>query len=167
LQYYNRVIYGGMFHGMMRKEMARQIAARNAFANDFHFVSHLSYLGKIMNFDYPGYHKHLGGFSADVRTCAGKLGASGFSSRYPHIKVSLDAYTEVMQQSLVYRNMAFYQRFPFALLCCASSFLGHYGRVFPMTIAGKIKRFALQVMGMPDSGSIFKRRSLSIRNSKE
>jgi glycosyltransferase involved in cell wall biosynthesis len=164
LQYYNRVIYGGMFHGLMRKETAERISSRNTFANDFHFVTSLAYLGKIMNFDYPGYHKHLGGFSENVKTCAAKLGASAFLSRHPHIKVSLDAYSEIMEQDSVYQKLAFYQRLPFAVMCSVSSFLGYYGRVFPMTIAGKIKRFVLGAIGIPDSGSIFKRRSMSIHN---
>lgn len=161
LQYYNRSIYGGMFHGMMRRKAARKIPSRNVFGTDVHFVAALCYLGKIKNLDFPGYNKSLGGYSSDIKNYTRTLNESGLAATLPHFKLSIDAFAEIMYRSSVFKHIPFYKRLPLAILCLLGSFFGYYGRIVPRTIGGKIKRFILSTLHIHDNGSWFKRRSIA------
>src|SRR5690606_27513163 len=51
-RYYFKVIYGGIIHGMMRREMPKAVRLRKIIGNDYHFIACLAYLGKIKNFEF-------------------------------------------------------------------------------------------------------------------
>lgn len=138
--FYFKVVYGGMFHGMMRRETGTAIPCRNVFGNDYHFVASLAFVGKVKNFDFTGYNKWLGGTSRDNRKYAKVYGESWFAGYFPHLKMSYDAFAEVMYRSPVFRRMVLPERVLTALggaagiLCC-------YGfTILPFTIGGIIKR---------------------------
>lgn len=166
IQYYFSVIYGGMFHGLMRMDMAAVVPTRKVFANDFHFVASLAYVGKIKNFEYTGYHKYLGGFSQDIKKSATALGESDLASEFPYVKLSIDAFAEILFRSPVYYRLPALARFPLAVLCFLSAFFGYYGKIYPLTVAGKLKRFAFRILGIRDKGSLFKRRSQRVLLNK-
>lgn len=140
LRYYSRAIYGGMFHGLMRRDMATTIPPRFVFGNDIHFVASLAFLGKIRNEAFPGYNKTSGGFSKDIRQCALALGESKLASRFIRVKIATDAFREVMA-STVYSRLPALKKIPLAFIAFCSAFAGYYGRVYPFMIGGKIKRF--------------------------
>lgn len=165
IQYYNKVVYGGMFHGIMRRDVAASVPACNAFGNDFHFVASLAYVGKIRNFDYPGYYKSLGGCSKNVHQCARAMGESALASRFPHFKIAVDAFAEVLYRSPVF-SMPVPARFVVAVLCFVASFTAYYGRILPLTIGGVIKRRVFSLFNIKVSGSYFKQASFADRKMK-
>jgi len=140
LGYYSKVVYGGMIHGMMRRELTKHVSLRQAIGNDYHFIANLAYLGEIKHFDFVGYHKNFGGTSKNFKQHAKQIGDSAFAGKFPHIKMAYDAFAEVMYRSSVYSEM----RQPAKLMLAASSFSGvllrYYGGIFPFVVGGKIKR---------------------------
>jgi glycosyltransferase involved in cell wall biosynthesis len=139
--YYFKVIYGGMVHGMMRRELTERVKMRKIIGNDYHFVANLAYLGKIKNFDFVGYNKNFGGTSKSFKQYAQAMGDSKFAGNFPHIKMACDAFEEVMYKSSVYSSMPALSKLTLAISSFSGVFLCYYGRIFPFAVAGKIKRF--------------------------
>ena len=139
--YYFKVIYGGMVHGMMRRELTEIVKMRKIIGNDYHFVANLAYLGKIKNLDFIGYNKNFGGTSRSFKQYAQAMGDSKFAGNFPHIKMALDAFDEVMFKSPVYSSMPAFSKLTLAISSFSGDFLCYYGRIFPFAVAGKIKRF--------------------------
>ncbi|HTH56735.1 MAG TPA: glycosyltransferase family 2 protein [Cyclobacteriaceae bacterium] len=140
LGFYSKVVYGGMIHGMMRRELTKHISLRQAIGNDYHFIANLAYLGEIKHFDFVGYNKNFGGTSKDFRQYAKQIGDSNFAGKFPHLKMAHDAFAEVMYRSPIYSEMPP----PAKLALAAASFSGvilrYYGGIFPFVVGGKIKR---------------------------
>jgi len=143
-RYYFKVIYGGIIHGMMRREMTKDVRLRKIIGNDYHFIACLAYLGKIKNFEFVGYHKNFGGTSKSFKEYAKAIGDSPFAGKFPHVKMAGDAFKEVMFRSRVFDEMSYISK----LVLAISSFLGvffcYYGRIFPFSVGGKIKRTLLR-----------------------
>src|SRR5688572_7138735 len=140
-KYYFKVIFGGMIHGMMRRELGQQVSLRKVIGNDYHFIANLAYLGKIKNLDFVGYHKSFGGTSKTFKQYAKAMGDSEFAGNFPHIKMATDAFKEVMYKSDVYSQMSKLSKLTLAISSFSGVFLCYYGRIFPFAIAGKVKRF--------------------------
>lgn len=138
--FYFKVVYGGMFHGMMRREIGEAIPCRNVYGNDYHFVASLAFAGKVKNLDFTGYNKWLGGTSRDNRKYVKVYGESWFTAYFPHVKMAYDAFAEVMYRSPVFRRVVLPERV-FTALGGASGILCNYGfTILPFTIGGIIKR---------------------------
>lgn len=139
--YYSKVVYGGMIHGLMRRELTKGITLRHVIGNDYHFIANLAYLGEIKHFEFVGYHKNFGGTSKDFKQYARQMGDSEFAGNFPHLKMALDAFAEVMYRSKVYSKMPFHSRVTLAISAFSSVMMRYYGRIFPFMIGGRIKRF--------------------------
>jgi glycosyltransferase involved in cell wall biosynthesis len=141
LAYYSKVVYGGMIHGLMRRDLTKNVSLRTIIGNDYHFIANLAYLGEIKHFEFIGYHKNFGGTSKNFRQYAQRIGDSDFAGKFPHLKMACDAFAEVMYRSQVYSAMPLPAKFTLAV----SSFLGvilrYYGGIFPFVIGGRVKRF--------------------------
>jgi len=128
-EFYSKVIYGGLLHGMMRTELTRDVAIRHVVGNDYHFVANLAYLGKIKNLDFVGYHKNFGGISKNFKQYAKHMREHWLVGYFPHIKIASDAYAEVMHRSPVFSGMSPQSKLALAI----SSFFGvlfcYYGRI--------------------------------------
>ena len=140
LGYYSKVVYGGMIHGMMRRELTKGINLRQVIGNDYHFIANLAYRGEIKHFDFVGYHKNFGGTSKDFKQYAKQIGDSDFAGNFPHIKMACDAFAEVMYRSQVYNAMPLHSKFTLAASSFSGVVLRYYGRIFPFVVGGKIKR---------------------------
>lgn len=140
ISYYARVIYGGMFHGLMLRAITARIPCRNVFGVDYHFVANLAYSGKVKNFDWLGYHKWFGGTSRDNRKYAKAIGESKFAGEFPHLKMASDAFAEVLYYSPVYREMKIISRFLTALGSGLAILYCYYITIFPFKVGGMIKR---------------------------
>jgi len=138
--FYSRVIYGGMFHGLMRRSVAAEIPCRNVFGNDYHFVSTLAFMGKIKNFSWIGYNKWFGGTSRDSRAYAEAIGESNFTGNYPHLKMAYDAFMEVYSRSPSYRVLKAFPKMLTATGCSLGILYCYYITIFPFKIGGIIKR---------------------------
>jgi glycosyltransferase involved in cell wall biosynthesis len=138
--FYAKVIYGGMIHGMMRRDLANNVYLRRVIGNDYHFIANLAYLGKVKNFEFIGYHKNFGGTSQSFKQYAKAMGDSAFAGNYPHIKMALDAYKEVWRDSTVFSAMPMYERFTLACASFSAVLLCYCVKIFPYAIGGKIKR---------------------------
>jgi len=139
--YYSKVVYGGMIHGLMRRELTKSISLRQAIGNDYHFIANLAYLGEIKHFDFIGYHKSFGGTSKSFRHYARQIGDSTFAGNFPHLKMACDAFKEVMFRSKVYSEMPFHSKLGLATSSFSSILFRYYGGIFPFVIGGKIRRF--------------------------
>ena len=141
VKYYFKVIFGGMIHGLMRRELTTQVSLRKVIGNDYHFMANLAYLGKIKNFDFVGYHKSFGGTSKAFKQYAKAMGDSDFAGNFPHLKIACDAFREVMYRSPVFSGMTGPSKLMLAIASFSGVFLCYYGRIFPFSVAGKVKRF--------------------------
>jgi glycosyltransferase involved in cell wall biosynthesis len=140
LGYYSKVVYGGMIHGLMRRELTKEITLRKVIGNDFHFIANLAYLGEIKHFQFVGYHKNLGGTSKNFKEYALHMGDSHFAAYFPHLKMACDAFNEIMYRSSVYAEMPLPSKFTLALSSFSGMIVRYYGTIFPFMIGGKIKR---------------------------
>lgn len=141
--FYYKVVYGGIFAGLMRSDFAKQVPIRTVIGNDWHFLAGLAFLGKIKNLQFTGYHKRIGGTSVNFKQYAKSLGESDFAANYPHLKMAKDAYLEIIERTKIYSVLSR----PAKLILAISSFVSiiacYYGKIFPFIIGGKIKRMIL------------------------
>jgi glycosyltransferase involved in cell wall biosynthesis len=142
--FYFKVIWGGMIHGMMRRELAKNVSLRKVIGNDYHFVANLVYLGKVKNFDFVGYNKSFGGTSKTFKQYAKAMGESEFAGNFPHKKMAGDAFREVMSNSTVFGRLSSLPKLTLAILSFQAVFLCYYLKIFPFKIGGIIKRFILK-----------------------
>lgn len=140
LQYYYRVMYGAVFHGLMHRSAAEKIPLLNSIGNDFHFVASLAYEGKIKQFNYVGYHKQLNGASRTSVSYAKAIGASWFSAYFPRVSIASDAFYEILFNSPVFKKRNVPAKFMLATCCFAGVLISYYGIKFPSIIAGRFKR---------------------------
>ena len=144
LGYYSKVVYGGMIHGMMRRELTTEICLRKVIGNDFHFIANLAYLGEIKHLAFVGYHKNLGGDSKNFKEYVIHMGDSQFAASFPHLKMACDAFAEIMYRSTVYADMSLPSKFTLAVSSFFSMLVRFYGTIFPFMIAGRIKRMIIK-----------------------
>jgi glycosyltransferase involved in cell wall biosynthesis len=104
VDYYLWVLWGGMFHGFMRTEIAQKVPTRKVYGNDWHYVANIAYLGKIKTLDFVGYNKYLGGSSGDWARYARQLKEPFWVGRFPVVKIAIDAYLE-LYRSPTFDNM--------------------------------------------------------------
>jgi glycosyltransferase involved in cell wall biosynthesis len=110
VEYYLWVQWGGLFHGLMRCDLAQKVPTRKVYGNDWHFVATMAYLGKIKTFDYIGYNKHLGGSSGHWARYAKSLGEPFWVGKFPMVKISIDAFRE-LYRSPVFNDMPALKKF--------------------------------------------------------
>lgn len=140
IDFYSKVIFCGLMHGMMRTDLAMRIPLHNIIGNDYHFVANLAYLGKIKNFDFVGYHKHLGGTSKSFKQYAKSMGESKLAGTFPHIKMAKDAFYEAMNRSPVYASRSFLNKLYLGVGSSAAILFCHYGRIL---IGARIRNFII------------------------
>ncbi|HLT71787.1 MAG TPA: glycosyltransferase family 2 protein [Cyclobacteriaceae bacterium] len=115
VEYYLWVRWGGLFHGLMRCDLAQKVPTRKVYGNDWHFVATMAYLGKIKTFDYIGYNKHLGGSSGHWARYAKSLGEPFWVGKFPMVKIALDAFRE-LYRSPVFDDMPGLKKFSTGVL---------------------------------------------------
>lgn len=143
INYYAKVVYGGMIHGLMRRELTQRISLRRTIGNDYHFIANLAYLGEIKHLDFIGYHKHFGGTSKNFKQYAQQLGDSEFAGNFPHIKMACDAFLEIMFRSQIYSAMPIHSKLALAVSAFSGVIMRYYAGIFPFMVGGKVKRFIL------------------------
>jgi glycosyltransferase involved in cell wall biosynthesis len=143
LYFYFRVVYGSIYHGLMRNEHGTKVPLRNRIGDDWHFVAGLTYLGKVKNLNCIGYNKRLAGTSSNFENYAKVLGASSFIAKFPHLNVGFDAFAEVFKSPL-YRNVNPFVKIPLAAACFLAVCTSFYGKTYPFIIGGKLKRLFMK-----------------------
>jgi glycosyltransferase involved in cell wall biosynthesis len=139
--FYSKVIYGGLMHGVIRRELAEGIALKKVIGNDYHFVANLAYLGKVKNFEFTGYNKHFGGVSKNFRQYAKAMGESWIVGHFPHLKIAKDAFREVWRRSPVFSSRPFFSRAILAMACYVGVLYCYYGRIF---IGARVKNHIIK-----------------------
>jgi glycosyltransferase involved in cell wall biosynthesis len=141
LNFYFKVVYGSIFYGLMKMELARQIPLTDRIGDDWHFVASIAYLGKIKNLDCIGYHKRCGGVSKNFQQYAKAIGASSFSARFPHVQIAMDAFSNILYYSPVYTQQHYFKKMVLGLSSFLGILVGFYGKRYPFILGGKIKRW--------------------------
>lgn len=118
VDYYHWVLWGGMFHGFMRTEVAQKVPTRKVYGNDWHFVANMAYLGRLKTLDFVGYNKYLGGSSGNWARYARSLNEPRWVGSLPVVKIALDAYKEPYR-SPVFDGMPAGQKFLTAISSAA------------------------------------------------
>jgi glycosyltransferase involved in cell wall biosynthesis len=137
--YYNKVVQGAMYYGLMSRQMATKLPLQNRMGEDWHFVAKVALMGKIKMLDCIGYNKKLNGSSKTLRHYAKLIGAPWFATNFPHAQIALDALSEIMT-SAIHKEMPRYSRLALALGSCLSVLFNHYCREYPFILGGKIRR---------------------------
>ena len=140
LRFYYQVVCGSIFYGLMPRHIAKQIPLESRMGDDWHFVATLAYLGKIKNLDRIGYHKKSGGISKNFKVYGKAIGATSFATRFPHFQIAVDAFSNILHHSPVYASQPFLVRMGLAFFSFCSLIVGHYGKLYPFILGGKIKR---------------------------
>ncbi len=101
-QYYSRIRWVGMFHGLMRRELAQRAAfVPKVWGYDYHFIASLAFLGKFAVLeDFKFYNKYLGGSSGNWLKFARSLDEPDWVARLPHVKIAVDAYKMINQHEI-------------------------------------------------------------------
>lgn len=149
LLYYINVVHGAMYYGLLRRDIAQSIPLRNRIGDDWHFVASLAWLGRVKNLDCVGYNKHLGGTSRTFKHYARAIGASWFSEKLPRVRIALDAFSEILFHSPIYKSQPALRRFFLALFCCAGIIIKYYAVEYPFVLGGKIKRLLTSASEKP------------------
>jgi len=139
-RFYSKVIYGGLLHGLMRKDLTKDVTIHYVIGNDYHFVANLCYLGKVKNFEFVGYNKNFGGLSRNFRQYAKHMGESWIVGYFPHLKIARDAFIEVFRRSPVFSSRPFFPRLALALTSCLGVLYCYYGRIF---IGARVKNYVI------------------------
>lgn len=102
-QYYSRIKWVGMFHGLMRRELAQRAAVvPKVWGYDYHFIANLAFLGKFAVLeDFKFYNKYHGGSSRDWLKFARSLNEADWVARFPPVKLAIDAF-RLTNQSPIY-----------------------------------------------------------------
>jgi hypothetical protein len=145
IQYYSKVIYGSMYYGLMCRESAQLIQLKNRLGEDWHFVASMAFLGKIKNLSCVGYNKKSGGVSRNFKEYAKALGAGRWSAEFPHMKIAIDAFTEIFFRPSVYAHSMVIPKMFLAAGSFAGIILNYYGTIYPLVIGGKVKRYFLRI----------------------
>ncbi|HEX8041194.1 MAG TPA: glycosyltransferase [Chryseosolibacter sp.] len=140
IAFYSKVIYGGVFHGLMHTQIARGIRMRRAIGSDWHFVAALAFSGKITQLDFTGYRKNFGGSSRDFERYARLIGDSAFAGKYPYLKIPIDAFREIAFGPSIYSSASHTERLLLGILAFVVAWAGYYLRIYPFVIGGRIKR---------------------------
>jgi glycosyltransferase involved in cell wall biosynthesis len=139
VQYYSKVIHGAMYYGLMPRQVAIKLPLQNRMGEDWHFVAKAAFLGKVKMLDCVGYNKKLNGSSKTLKHYAKLIGASWFSTYFPHAQIAFDAFFEIMT-SPIYMERLPISRLVFALGSCVGVLFNHYGKEYPFIVGGKIRR---------------------------
>lgn len=129
-RFYHRVIYGGLLHGVMRKELTKDITINYVIGNDYHFVANLAYLGKVKTLKIIGYNKNLGGVSNNYKQYAKHMGESWIVGHFPHFKIARDAFSEVVSRAPVFSSMSYFSRVSLGVVSYLGVLYCYYGRIF-------------------------------------
>lgn len=124
--YYGKVLHGGLWHGMMRRELAQKIPVRNVIGGDWHFIAAMAYLGKIKNLEFVSYHKYFGGTSTGFQKYAKRIGASRMAGNFPYINISWIAFKEILFTGPVFKRANIFKRFMAALRSYWAVFKRYY-----------------------------------------
>jgi glycosyltransferase involved in cell wall biosynthesis len=149
LKFYFTVVYGSIFYGLMPRHIAAQIPLESRIGGDWHFIASLAYLGKIKNLDRAGYHKQCGGISKNFKQYGKVMGATSFATRFPHLQIAMDAFSNILFYSPVYNRRPFAMRIILAVSAFLALFISFYGKRYPLIVGGKIKR----ALGMKTASS--------------
>lgn len=139
-RFYSRVIYGGLLHGLLRTELAKDVTINYVIGNDYHFVANFVYLGKVKNFEFTSYNKNLGGVSRNFKQYAKHMGESWLVGHFPHLKIARDAFVEVVLRSPVFSSMSYLSRLGLGLSCFFAVLYCYYGRIF---IGARLKNYVI------------------------
>lgn len=139
ISYYSKVKHGAIFYGLMPIQIAIAIELKNRMGEDWHAVSKVAYLGKIKMLDCIGYNKRLNGSSKTLKQYAKIIGASWFSANFPHLQISIDAFSEILT-SRVYKQKALHAKIILGLRATSHILFNHYCKEYPFIIGGKIAR---------------------------
>ena len=143
IHFYFKVVYGSIFYGLMKTEIARKIPLSNRIGDDWHFVASVAFLGKIRNLDQLGYHKRCGGISRNFKEYAKAMGAAARAARHPHVQIARDAFANIFHQSPVYRDEHRSAKLALAISSFLAVLISFYGKQYPFILGGKVKRLLL------------------------
>jgi hypothetical protein len=115
VNFYAKVVYCGMLHGVHRTAVTKMAPMRKIVGNDLQLMANVAFMGKFRQFDWIGYNKNFGGLSASPRRYAKAMNDSRFAGEFPQIKIAFDACKEVLFRSPVFRELKFLKRLGLAL----------------------------------------------------
>ncbi|MEM6348161.1 MAG: glycosyltransferase family 2 protein [Bacteroidota bacterium] len=140
LEYYARVKEGGMYYGMMRRELGQKLCVSPTIGSDWHFVAGLAYLGKIKILDFVGYRKSRGGVSNDFHDYVKSYGEKAIWGYVPFIKIGLDAAAEVIYRADVFKRLNLLAKLFTGSTACLLVWGHYYGLIVPRMGAGWLLR---------------------------
>ncbi len=140
LEYYARVKEGGMYYGMMRRELGQKLRVGPTIGSDWHFVAGLAYLGKIKILDFVGYSKSRGGVSNDFHDYVRSYGEKPIWGYIPFVKIGLDAAAEVMYRAEIFQSLNVFAKLFTGSSACLLVWGHYYGLIVPRMGAGWILR---------------------------
>lgn len=103
--FYRKVTAGGIFHGLMRREVAAGVPLHNVIGSDWCFIAALLMAGKIKQFDFAAYNKSLIGLSLNFEQYAAVVGASHLGRCNPILAMICHAWVQPLVDWKSYRSL--------------------------------------------------------------
>lgn len=116
--FFKRVYVGGLFHSLVRADIARKTKVHNIIGFDWFFAANMLMHGKSMNLPEPGYHKSCLGLSRCHVNFARVIGASRFAAYNPYLNTCYNIWREIVgSRSAPYRRVSLGERLALATRC--------------------------------------------------
>lgn len=142
IRYYSTVVQGGLWHGMHRRPVVKQVPVQVLMAGDWHFIAQVAFLGKIKHMYIPGYHKdYEGGVSSDHKKFLRSFGIPLFWAKIPTLRIAYEAFTEITSRSPVYETLTNFGRYSLAIFVVIGILYNRY-KTYPRLAIRKIGKIA-------------------------
>lgn len=104
LSFYRKVLHTGIYHGLMRREVAAAYPLNNVMATDWYFLAALLSQGKMRNLEISAYNKRFGGTSDTFEKYAQNIGSGKFSAYNPMLYMAWKAAMDILNRKAILPN---------------------------------------------------------------
>lgn len=108
--FFGKVMAGGIFHGLLRREVALDVGLKSLIGSDWCFISGLLVQGKIKQLGFPAYNKSLIGLSLNLEQYAARVGASRLGRCHPRLALAWHGASQLLIDKKAYRSLPFFCR---------------------------------------------------------
>ena len=103
-EYYWKVSDNGMFYGLTRTSIVRDIKLRNALGGDWMAMARLAASGKLVMLGVTSVHRELGGASQTHAQTARALGLPRVHALFPYLAIAANAFIDIAAGGSTYQQ---------------------------------------------------------------
>ena len=143
LSYFSKVRDNAAYYGVMRRDQMLRVPYRNQMGSDWHFISGICFMGKVIALDKTAVKRNIGGTSASLKNIARVLGLSDFEANYPYLSIATNATKNILWRDKIYSTMCFVSRLYLASIIF---FLLIWRYIILVSVKRKVLTYSLKIM---------------------